>query len=155
VSLVLRRYICILLCSALLLALSSCSSHRRAKAAPPNKPEDAVTIFPPDTPTRTPSGEAIYRVGEGITAPHPIYAPDPEYARLSSSLKVRGTVTVLVVLGSDGIPIPSQLRVIQSLAPDLDHNTIETVKQWRFTPAMKGDQPVAAVLEVHVSFNIL
>jgi TonB family protein len=44
--------------------------------------------------------------------------------------------------------------VARSLRPDLDESALETVKTWRFQPAMKDGKPVAVQLNVMVSFAL-
>jgi periplasmic protein TonB len=36
----------------------------------------------------------------------------------------------------------------------LDENAMETVKQWRFSPAMRNGEPVAVAMSIEVSFNL-
>lgn len=94
----------------------------------------------------------VYRVGNGVTSPHAIYAPDPEYTDKARKAKVNGTVIVSLIVTVEGEA--RDVKVTKSLTPDLDQRTIETVRTWRFKPGTKDGQPVAVQIEAEVSFHI-
>jgi protein TonB len=98
------------------------------------------------------TGGGVYRVGGGVSAPRPIYDPDPEYSEEARRAKYQGTVLLWIVVGPDGRP--RDVRVQRSLGMGLDEKAIEAVKQWRFVPSMKDGQPVAVQVNVEVSFRL-
>jgi protein TonB len=98
------------------------------------------------------TGGGLFRVGGGVSAPRPIYDPDPEYSEEARHAKYQGTVLLWVVVGSDGKP--HDIRVQRSLGMGLDEKAIEAVRQWKFEPSMKAGHPVAVQVNVEVSFRL-
>ena len=97
-------------------------------------------------------GGGVYRVGGGVSAPRAIYAPDPEYSDEARRAKFQGEVVLWAIVGPDGKP--RDLRVARSLGMGLDQKAIEAVRQWKFAPAMKDDQPVAVQVNIEVDFRL-
>jgi periplasmic protein TonB len=98
------------------------------------------------------TGGGVFRVGGGVSAPRPIYDPDPEYSEEARQAKFQGTVLLWVVVGPDGRP--RDIRVQRSLGMGLDEKAIEAVRQWRFEPSMKDGHPVAVQVNIEVSFRL-
>lgn len=94
----------------------------------------------------------VFRVGGGVSAPSPIYKPEPEYSPEARQAKLQGTVILSLIVGTDGIA--RGIRVARSLGMGLDERAIEAVRQWRFDPAKKDGKPVAVAVEVEVSFRL-
>src|ERR1700687_5224167 len=92
------------------------------------------------------TGGGGFRVGGGVSAPRPIYDPDPEYSEEARQAKYQGTVLLWVVVGPDGKP--HDIRVQRSLGMGLDEKAIEAVRQWRFGPSMKDRHPVAVQVNI-------
>lgn len=97
-------------------------------------------------------GDGPYTVGGGVSAPRPIYDPDPEYSDEARRAKYQGTVLLWVVVGADGRP--HEIRVQRSLGMGLDEKAIEAVRQWRFEPSMKDGHPVAVQVIIEVFFRL-
>jgi periplasmic protein TonB len=97
-------------------------------------------------------GGGVYRVGGGVSAPRPIYSPDPDYSEEARKAKYQGTVVLWVIVGSDGRP--HDIRVYRSLGMGLDEKAIEKIKTWRFDPARKDGIPVAVQVNIEVSFRL-
>ena len=97
-------------------------------------------------------GEPVYRVGAGVTAPRAIYAPDPEYSEEARRGLLQGQCVLRVMVGAD--VRPSDVRVDRSLGMGLDEKSIEAIRAWRFEPARKDGQPVAAQVSVETSFAL-
>ena len=57
-----------------------------------------------------------------------------------------------MILGSDGLP--TNIQVTHSLGMGLDEKAIETVKKWKFQPAMKDGKPVRVLISVEVVFHL-
>lgn len=97
-------------------------------------------------------GGGIFHVGNGVSAPVPIYQPDPDYSEEARKAKYQGTVVLTVVVGPDGrVHNP---RVSRSLGMGLDEKAIEKVLMWKFKPATKDSKPVAVEVSVEVQFNL-
>ncbi|MGA9668823.1 MAG: energy transducer TonB, partial [Terracidiphilus sp.] len=73
------------------------------------------------------------QVGGQISAPIPTVLIDPAIP-VSGKLLKRGVCLVGVTIDTNGLP--QNIHVVRSLEPELDNNAIETVKQWRFKPAL-------------------
>ena len=97
-------------------------------------------------------GGGVYRVGGGVSAPRPIYDPDPEYSEEARKAKFQGIVLITAVIGPDGRP--RELRVARSLGMGLDQRALDAVWKWRFTPAMKDNHPVSVQVSIEVAFRL-
>jgi TonB family protein len=97
-------------------------------------------------------GGGAFRVGGGVSAPKPLYAPDPEYSEEARKAKYQGTCVLWLVVGPDGRA--RDIRIARSLGLGLDEKAIEAVKNWKFEPAMKDGKPVAVQINVEVSFRL-
>jgi periplasmic protein TonB len=97
-------------------------------------------------------GGGIYHVGGGVTAPRPIYDPDPEYSEEARKAKYQGSVVLQAVISPDGRP--RDLRVVRSLGMGLDDKAIQAVGKWKFEPALKDGRPVAVLVQIEVAFRL-
>ncbi len=97
-------------------------------------------------------GGGVYHVGGGVSAPRPIYDPDPEYSDEARKAKFQGTVLLVAVIGSDGRP--RDLHVVRSLGMGLDQKALNAVQKWRFAPAMKDNRPVSVQISIEVAFRL-
>jgi TonB family protein len=97
-------------------------------------------------------GGGPYRVGGGVSAPRPLFTPDPEYSEEARKSKYQGVVVLWLVIGSDGRP--HEIKVARPLGMGLDEKAIEAVRTWSFEPAKKDGQPVAVQMNVEVSFRL-
>ena len=98
-----------------------------------------------------PSADSIgkpLQVGGPIGAPVPIYQPDPEYSAAAIQKKVRGTCLIAATVDVNGFP--RSLHVVKSLDPALDRNAVESVRTWRFWPALK-DRSLAVPVEITIA----
>ncbi len=98
------------------------------------------------------TGGGVFRVGGGVSAPRAIFAPEPEYSEEARKAKYQGTCVLWLVVGPDGKP--REVRVTRSLGLGLDEKAIETVKTWKFEPALKDGKPVAVQISVEVEFRL-
>lgn len=62
-----------------------------------------------------------------------------------------GTVLVSLTVNKDGLP--TNLAIKKSLAPDFDQSALDSVKQYRFKPAMEDGIPVSTNLYISVRFR--
>lgn len=97
-------------------------------------------------------GGGVFRVGGGVSAPRPIYDPDPDYSEEARKAHWQGTVMLTVVVGPDGKV--HDARVARSLGLGLDEKAIEAVRQWKFDPARKNGQAVAVQVNIEVNFHM-
>ena len=97
-------------------------------------------------------GGGVFRIGGGVSAPKPIFTPDPEYSEEARKAKYQGTCILWLVVGRDGRT--RDIKVARSLGLGLDEKAIEAVKQWKFEPAMKDGRAVAVRIDVEVTFRL-
>jgi TonB family protein len=98
------------------------------------------------------TGGGIFHVGGGVSPPRAIYQPEPEFSEEARKAKYQGVCTLGLVVGADGRP--RNIRVLNSLGMGLDEKAIETVKTWKFEPAMKDGHPVPVEIAVEVDFHL-
>jgi TonB family protein len=91
-------------------------------------------------------------IGKGVTPPRLIYSPAPESAEGSGSTKCSGTVTLQLVVSTEGKA--ENIKVLKGLGPQLDQKAIDALQQWKFEPAMKDGQRVAVEIAVEVDFHL-
>jgi periplasmic protein TonB len=97
-------------------------------------------------------GDGVYRVGGGVSAPRPLYAPDPEYSEEARRVKFQGRVLLALLVGPDGNP--RDVRIMRSVGLGLDEKALEAVRTWRFEPARKDNVPVSVQISVEVNFRL-
>jgi len=103
--------------------------------------------------TTTSQGGAV-EVGPGITPPHPVFTPDPDYPESlrNGKHKIQGTCVLGLTVDKEGLV--RDVHVTCSLDKRLDQNAIEAVKRWKFKPAMRDGKPVAVLTSVEVDFRL-
>lgn len=87
-----------------------------------------------------------------ITPPRQIHSPAPKYPKTERKARHEGTVTLKLAVGTDGMPV--DIRISQSLSPDFDKAAIDALRQWKFSPAMKGGIPVAVAISIKIVFQL-
>ena len=94
--------------------------------------------------------EPVYELGPGITPPRVVRKVSPHYSG-SKGVRVAGTVTIALVVTSQGLPKDPQ--VVKSLDKDVDQSALDAVRQWRFDPAKKDGKPVAVRIALELDFH--
>ena len=115
-----------------------------APAGPPPAVNSAVTM-------KYSIGK-IYNVGGDVTEPIPIYKPEPAYTKEARASKLQGTDAFWIVVDTSGNVADAEL--LRSVDKGLDENAIETLRTWKFKPAMKKGKPVPVKVVVEVSFRL-
>ena len=82
----------------------------------------------------------------------PVRAPDPMYPKSARENKLTGDTTVAMTVQTDGSV--SDIRLAGSAARSMADATLQTLKGWRFKPAMCGSEPVVSDIEVVISFRL-
>jgi len=128
----------------------------RFEAAP------AVTTVPVSTPAPTAVANARATVSssgraDAIEPPHFNVAylnnPRPTYPPIARRLGLEGLVVLRVQVSAKGAP--EQVAVAQtSGASVLDEAALKAVQGWTFTPARRGDTPVAHMVDVPIRFQL-
>ena len=83
--------------------------------------------------------------------PRPIKITKPQYPQEAFVKKIEGIVEVEILIDASGNV--TRARVVQSI-PALDQAAVQTVYQWRFSPAIKNGHPVATIARAPVTFRI-
>jgi TonB family protein len=84
------------------------------------------------------------------TPPVVLQHVDAEYPASALPQRKHADVVVAVTVDADGHV--SKVEVLQSGGPDLDEAATVAVRQWIFTPAMRGGKPVASRIKVPFHF---
>jgi len=95
-----------------------------------------------------PGQDQILRVGTDVAPPRAAWTPEPELTEEARKAGVKATVVLNIVVGSDGRV--GRIKVVRSAGMGLDESTIDTVKTWRFQPAMRDGQPVAIEMNIEL-----
>jgi len=104
------------------------------------------------SPNVTPAPPNVYTVGNGVSAPVPIYKPEPPYTPEAKAAKIQGSVAVQALIGADGNV--TNVTVINHFDKGLTQNAVDTIKTWKFKPAVKDGKPVACKVRIEVSFKL-
>jgi TonB family protein len=78
--------------------------------------------------------------------------PEPMYPKSASQNKLMGDTSVAMTILTDGSV--SDVRLIGTATRSMDDATVQTLKGWKFKPAMCGSEPVVSDIEVVVSFRL-
>ena len=95
--------------------------------------------------------EPVYDLGPGVTPPRVTKQVNPKYSESSRGVRVTGSITIGVIVSSQGTP--KDPRVIRGIDDEVDRAAIEALKQWRFAPARKNDKAVAVRVVVEIEFH--
>jgi TonB family protein len=106
-----------------------------------------------------PDATGKYHVGDGVSVPKLIYAPDPEFSVKASRKKLGGRLVVSLTVDTAGKP--QDVRVSRSLAEGvskklrpialgLDEKAVKAVKEYRFEPAEFQGKPVPVETTVEI-----
>ena len=88
----------------------------------------------------------------GLEFPVAEKKPEPEFTGEARQDKVKGTVLVKMVVGTDGLVRHVVIR--QPLGYGLDARVAENLGRYRFKPGMKDGKPVAVEMVVNQTFDI-
>jgi TonB family protein len=97
-------------------------------------------------------GGGAYSVGGGVSAPIPIYQPEPAYSEEARKAKYQGTVVLWIIVDTKGDV--TDTRVVRPLGLGLDEKALETVRTWKFKPGMRNGVPVPVRCIVEVTFRL-
>jgi TonB family protein len=90
----------------------------------------------------------------GVGYPECAFCPTPSFSEEARKSKMQGSVTLRIVVGTDGRV--SNIRVARGLGMGLDERAIEAVRGWRFKPALGADRkPVPTEVLIEVTFRLL
>jgi periplasmic protein TonB len=108
-------------------------------------PFDQALLVPP-------KGAIERRQCADMKRPIPVRTPDPLYPKSARDNGMMGDSMVSLTVYADGSV--GDIRLIGSSTHSMDDATLETLKRWKFKPAMCGAEPVVADIQVVVSFRL-
>jgi protein TonB len=131
-----------------------------ASAAPPTPSSaPASTQVPDGVVSRGPSAPApvvaaVPREGSARRViPRAVEQQHPAYPASARRARIQGTTLLAVLIADDGRV--AEIVVKESSGhPDLDEAAAHAVRRWRFTPARRGDDPIAMWVELPVEFRL-
>jgi TonB family protein len=88
----------------------------------------------------------------GVTMPHAIFMPDPEYSEQARKKKIQGTVVISLTVTVDGTT--RDIKVVKGVGYGLDEKAVEAVSRWKFSPALKDGEPIEKEMSVEVAFRL-
>ena len=98
-------------------------------------------------------GESGVPNSRGMTMPVCVTCPLPLYTDEARKVKMQGTVTLRVLVGTDGHA--AQLRVARGVGYGLDDRAIQTVRGWTFAPARDATRKAVPVwITIEVVFRL-
>jgi len=98
------------------------------------------------------TGGGPYRPGSGITPPRLVREVKADYTEDARRRGVAGEVVMEIVVRRDGTV--GDVKILQGLDGGLNERAVQSVRQWRFTPAERLGTPVDVVVEVSVEFKL-
>jgi TonB family protein len=98
------------------------------------------------------TGERIELVGGEISAPTPISMPDLQLTERDRIARVSGALSLWVVIDSEGNV--AETILLKSLDREVDARSLETIRTWKFRPAMRNGKPVPVRILVETTFKL-
>jgi len=107
---------------------------------------------PPPPPPPPPVNKGPVRIGGQIKPPTILHRVEPVYPPMAVSAHVQGVVILEAVVDEGGAV--TDVKVLRSVNPLLDHEALLAVRQWRYSPVVLNGSAVRFVLTVSLSFSI-
>ncbi len=103
----------------------------------------------------TDAGDPYYKAGiGGVSYPVCVYCPNPKYNDEARKAKYEGTIVLQAIIAADGSV--SDVEDVKGPGLGLNEVAIQTVKNWKFTPAVGPDgKPVAVMVPVQITFRFV
>lgn len=105
----------------------------------------------PDAPPGYSRSNAV-AVGGGVDPPVKIHSPQPRYTEDARRAGVEGVVILETVVDEEGNV--RDVKVLKGLPYGLDQSAVDTVKTWRYEPALRDGEPVAVYFTFTINFSI-
>ena len=121
-----------------------------------NKPLDWPTSLPPDVVLPCSAG-APGQTGDkfkaaGVSPPKCVHCPVPGYTEEARKHKAQGSVRMNVVVDTDGRAVA--IHPVKGAPYGFTENSVNAVRSWKFTPAMKDGKPVKVCVTVETTFKL-
>jgi TonB family protein len=96
------------------------------------------------------TGVRLKKIGHGVSAPIVTHQVDPDFSNVPKNQSQTAAMVNLIV---DEQGVPQYVHVIRSAGAEMDAQTLITVKQYRFKPAMEDGRPVPVMLNIEVNVD--
>jgi TonB family protein len=93
------------------------------------------------------------RVSTGVVSPKLIHSTTVSSENTWLWGVTGGAKTIVVGMIVDPNGVPTELKIVKSAGPEIDHNVLAAVSQYRFKPGTVSDQPVAFPLNLAVNLT--
>ncbi|OGT20675.1 MAG: hypothetical protein A2V90_05120 [Gammaproteobacteria bacterium RBG_16_57_12] len=127
-------------------------------AAPSEEPAPAEYSVPPQPEpvqeAAPPAPSAPVTVTEARFDADYLQNPAPAYPAMSRRLREEGQVLLLVQVSEKGAAEQVEIKQRSGFSR-LDEAALKAVRQWRFVPARRGDEAVAASVVVPIVFRLM
>jgi protein TonB len=77
---------------------------------------------------------------------------EPTYPPIAVSAHLQGIVILEAIVDEEGTV--TDVKVLRSVTPLLNHEALAAVRQWRYSPLVLNGRPVRFVLSVSLSFSL-
>lgn len=115
----------------------------------------ATTLDPYERVTPPPRHGQTSRFVIYEEGPQPIRRVNPEYPSFARRAGLQGTVVLEVEVLRDGsVGAIEVLRSLSAGPGGLDEAAVNAMRQWEFTPAKSGGQPVAVWVRIPIDFRL-
>jgi len=121
-------------------------------SAPPTPPPSVAAPSAPAVPAAAPVASA-QAITPAIYDADYLQNPPPDYPRLSRRMQEEGRVVLRVLVNTEGAAADIEIGR-SSGHPRLDDAAREAVRRWKFIPARRGDDRIAAWVLVPISFRL-
>ncbi|MGH9499475.1 MAG: energy transducer TonB [Terriglobales bacterium] len=113
--------------------------------------EIAAALAPNERPAGSPYGSLYYgnAIGPEVRPALPVVHPDPAVGPEMTD-GITGDVVVEVTIDRDGKII--ELKLTQSVTPQIDQLVLAAVGKWQFLPATRNGTPIASKQDIYYHF---
>jgi TonB family protein len=101
-----------------------------------------------------PPQEVVDGKDPGVTLPKVVSEVKPQYTPEAIRAKIQGTVTMNVVVRTDGTPRDIEITKSLDAKYGLDTQAVAALSQWRFEPGLKDGKPVPVRVTVEMRFTL-
>lgn len=92
------------------------------------------------------------KVGGNVTEPVCTKRVEPVYSEAYKRARIGGIVMVEAAISKEGVV--QDVRLLKSLAPDLDAAAMDAVRQWTFDPGKLDGKPVSVIFPLAIAFQL-
>jgi TonB family protein len=124
--------------------------------APTEPAVAALAEPPPQSPAAKPNPESepdVFTPGADVSAPIPVYKPEPPYTAAAKNAKVSGALRFAIVIDAQG-NVQEAKELSPRLGKGLDESAEDTIRTWKFKPSLRAGVAVPVRVTVHVNFDL-